>query len=224
MSQKNGAEYVIFWQKLLLKAIQKQEIGILRYKENKPYTPELLSTITDINIDIVKGALALFQKMGMIEINEKGDIWIEKANELVGSESDSARRVRKFREKSTNKQIEDKRYNVTKCNVETELETELEKELEKELVSSRSSASQNDPIINSFLKNLSNSQRVKLIEAQSDSNNTIENMLKYVEFLTKEKNKQIDNIPGYVYRGLEEDWNLSGEDYYEWGRKQVGYD
>ena len=97
MAQENGSEYVIFWMKLLLKSISGTEIGLLRYKENIPYTPELLSTVTDTNIDIVKGALTLFQKLGMIEIMENGDMWVEHANALVGSETDSAIRMRRIR-------------------------------------------------------------------------------------------------------------------------------
>jgi predicted phage replisome organizer len=127
MSQTNGAEYVIFWQKLLLKAITRQEIGLLRYRENIPYTPELLSTITDTNIDVVKGALTLFQKLGMIELLDNGDIWIEAANYLVGSESQAASRMRKMRERNkgvietnANTQTPDNRNIVTACYEEIE--------------------------------------------------------------------------------------------------------
>ena len=105
-SQKNGSEYIIFWQKLLLRAITKQEVGLLRYRENIPYTPELLATVTDTNIDIVKSALSLFCKLGMIEILNDGDIWILQANELVGSESDSAERMRMLRSHRKNDLIE----------------------------------------------------------------------------------------------------------------------
>jgi len=137
MSQKNGAQYVIFWQKLLLKAITKSnnEIGILRYKENIPYTPEILATVTDTNIDVVRSSLKLFVDLKMIEIMENGDIWVEEANKLVGSESESAQRVRKFREKRKNKELPEPLHcnnNVTRSNVELELEKELEIDIEKE--------------------------------------------------------------------------------------------
>lgn len=131
LSQENGAKYTIFWQKLLLKAIKKQEIGILRYQENLPYSPDILSTITDTDIDTVRSALTLFEKLRMIEVMENGDIWIAAAIGLVGSETDAAGRMRKLREKRK-KLISDERNNVTESYVEKEIEKEIEKEKEKE--------------------------------------------------------------------------------------------
>ncbi|MCP4648552.1 MAG: hypothetical protein GY853_00545 [PVC group bacterium] len=127
-SQKNGAEYIIFWQKLLLKAITSKEVGVLRYKENIPYTPEILSTITGTNIDVTKGALKLFMELGMIDITQNGDIIIDEfIQELIGSETEVAKRVRKHREKK----------DLLQCNEMKQIsntEIEIEKEIEKEIL------------------------------------------------------------------------------------------
>lgn len=100
LKKENGPEYIIFWQRLLLKAITSKEVGILRYKDNIPYNPEILSTVMDTNIDIVKGALTLFEKLGMIDLSDTGDIIIDELiQELIGTETDVAKRVRKHRKK-----------------------------------------------------------------------------------------------------------------------------
>jgi len=113
-NQDNGAEYIIFWQKLLLKAITQNEVGILRFKENIPYTPDLLATVTNTNIDHVRAALKIFAELNMIEIKENGDIWVDGINELVGSETGSAERVRRLRARNSlllgKKEIDEKRY------------------------------------------------------------------------------------------------------------------
>lgn len=129
--QENGAEYVIFWQQLLLLSITSADTGVLRYKKNIPYTPDLLSIVTETNIDIVKGALSLFKKLEMIEINGNGDIIIDGIiQEMIGSETSVAARVRKHREMlHCNKNV----TNVKQiCNTEKEKEKDKELELEKE--------------------------------------------------------------------------------------------
>ena len=99
LGQENGEKYVIFFIRLLSLAVKQEEIGILRFKENIPYTTELLSTVTNTDIDVVRSALMLFKEFGMIDINDDGDILLESAIKMVGSECDSAQRGRKFRAK-----------------------------------------------------------------------------------------------------------------------------
>jgi len=128
--QDNGAEYTIFWQQLLLLAISSKEIGIIRYKDNIPYTPDLLSIITDTNVDIIKGALSLFEKLKMIEINEKGDIVIDYIiQEMIGSETSVAKLVREHRKRKA-LLCNNLKQN---CNIEKEIETELNIETEKKI-------------------------------------------------------------------------------------------
>lgn len=96
-SQENGGDYICFWLKLLIRAIQQEEPGRLRFKETIPYTDSLLASVTKTDIDIVRSAMKVFQELGMVEIVPDGTIWIEAAQALVGSECDSAERVRAFR-------------------------------------------------------------------------------------------------------------------------------
>jgi predicted phage replisome organizer len=87
LSQENGEKYVIFWLKLLLKAIEQDRPGLLRFKENIPYDEKLLSTVTNTDVDIIRSALKIFRDLGMLQILENGDLWIKDVEKLVGSES-----------------------------------------------------------------------------------------------------------------------------------------
>lgn len=89
MAQPNGAQYVVFWLKLLLLSIQQEEPGALRFKESIPFSPEILSTVLDTNIDFVRSALKLFQQHGMIPIDEEETILLESVNSMIGSECSS---------------------------------------------------------------------------------------------------------------------------------------
>jgi predicted phage replisome organizer len=132
-NQENGSDYIIFWQQLLLKAITSKEIGILRYKDTIPYTPDILATVTDTNIDIVKGALTLFKKLGMIDITENGDIIIDEIiHELIGSETYSAERKRKYREKLHSEEIVPKLSQNCPLELEREKETDIDTDIKKE--------------------------------------------------------------------------------------------
>lgn len=95
-SMPNGKEYMWFYMKLMMESIDHD--GMLRFNDFIPYDAYMLSTITDTNIDIVRGAMSVFQKMNMIEVLDDETIFIEAVTKMIGSESDSAERVRKHRE------------------------------------------------------------------------------------------------------------------------------
>lgn len=98
-SQENGSEYLLFWIKLLCKAVEQAEPGQLRFLDTIPYNEALLSTVLETDIDVVRSAMKLFENLGMLQVVEDGTIWIEQAEKMVGSESSSAQRVRAFRER-----------------------------------------------------------------------------------------------------------------------------
>lgn len=129
-THRNGEKYIIFWLQLLLKSISQKDPGILQYKEDIPYTPELLSTITDTNIDIVKGALTLFLKLKMIEIKNDGQIWIKGIQELVGSETKWAELKRKRRKELENKENGQTKKLSGHCPIELKQEIDIKKDIE----------------------------------------------------------------------------------------------
>ena len=65
-----------------------------------PYTEEVLAVCTDTNIDIVRSAIALFEKLKMITISPDGDLIIDEViHEMVGKISEEGIRKRKYRKK-----------------------------------------------------------------------------------------------------------------------------
>lgn len=92
----NGKDYIIFLLKLQLKSIKTE--GFLRFKDTIPYNEKMLSVITNTNIDVVRSALKAFMSLGMIERLDDGTLYMTEVQTLIGSESSSAERVRRFRE------------------------------------------------------------------------------------------------------------------------------
>lgn len=122
----NGKDYILFYLKLLLESIDHE--GELRFSETIPYNEQMLSVITNTNVDIVKSAMKIFIDLNMIEILDDSTIFMAEVLKLTGSETAGATRVRKHRAKQKALQCNTAE---TKCN--TELEKEKEKEKEKDL-------------------------------------------------------------------------------------------
>lgn len=95
MSQKNGSEYVVLYQKLcLLTANSDGNMATQIGEMLIPYDANKISRDTKMSIDTVVVALELFKKLGLVYDQEDGILKIPYVSELVGSETSSAKRVR----------------------------------------------------------------------------------------------------------------------------------
>lgn len=99
MSQKNGANYVVLYQMLCLKCVNtngelKREIGeiIIPYDEHK-----IQRDCKYFDLDTVIVALGLYKQLGLIYVQEDGFLKIADFDNLIGSESESAERMRRMR-------------------------------------------------------------------------------------------------------------------------------
>lgn len=102
-SMKNGYEYSSLYLKLCLMSLK--EDGKLIYKGRIPYKPEMISTITGHNIDIVKAAIDIFVNLEMITILDSGVIFISDIQSLIGNSSSEAERKKKYRDRIKNDSI-----------------------------------------------------------------------------------------------------------------------
>ena len=95
----NGKDYILFYLKMLVESVDHE--GGLRFNDTIPYNDEMLATITNTNIDIVRAAMALFTELGMIEILDNGTIYMSEVLKMIGSaaSSDNAIRQQRFRDK-----------------------------------------------------------------------------------------------------------------------------
>ena len=119
----NGKEYLLFYLKLLVESIDHE--GELRFSDTVPYNEQMLSVITNTNIDVVRSAMKLFIELKMIEVQDDATIYMAEVNKLIGSEWSSTERVRKLRQ---NRKALQCNANVTESNTEKEIEKDIDKE------------------------------------------------------------------------------------------------
>ena len=98
--QPSGKEYIIFYLKLCLSSL-KDNGNLIRYVGNTllPYDVKALARLTNTNEDTVRVAMSLFEKIGLVQIKDTGEIYMSQINEMIGSETEVAKRVRKHRAK-----------------------------------------------------------------------------------------------------------------------------
>ena len=133
--QENGKDYIIFYLKLCLKSLQ-DEGYLIRYVGEKliPYDIKALAKLTNTSPDTVAVAMKIFIEIGLITRLDSGEIYLNQINEMMGSETDSAKRVRRHRAKEkmlqSNGEVLQSNSGVTKCN--TEIEIEIDKEIDED--------------------------------------------------------------------------------------------
>lgn len=91
--------------------------GKLLLSDGTPLDAETLSLVFNMEEEELKTALKLFEKTNLIEIKD-GVIKITDFDDMVGSECDSAQRVRKSREKSK----------ALHCNIEKDKDIDIDKD------------------------------------------------------------------------------------------------
>ena len=134
--QENGIKYSNFYLKLCLKSLRTDGKLIRLVGEILiPYDVKSLSSLTGVDVDTVRCAMALFEKIGCVKMLDSGELYISQLSEMVGSETDKARamRVIRAREKYGN----DVTRMLPECYPEKDIEKELDTELEKERESKR---------------------------------------------------------------------------------------
>lgn len=152
--QENGAAYVNFYLKLLLKSLS-DDGRLIRYVGQRlmPYDVKSLARLTNTDTDTVRVALELFVNIGLVERLETGELYMSQIDEMIGTETQAAARMRKMRarkalladnqanqcnEKENNSNnVTVERNNVKKCYTEQEQEIEQEQESRYKSKSSR---------------------------------------------------------------------------------------
>lgn len=121
----NGKDYIIFYLALMLESTNHE--GHLRFSELVPYNEEMLASITDTNVDIVRSAMKIFTQLGLIQMLTDGTIFLPDVPKRVGKECESAERVRLYRERNKLLQCN---ADVTKSN--DNKDKEKDKDIDKE--------------------------------------------------------------------------------------------
>jgi predicted phage replisome organizer len=122
----NGKDYILFYLKLLLESIDHE--GSLRFSDTIPYNEQMLSVVTNTNIDIVRSAMKLFIDLNMMTVFDDLTIYMNEVDKLIGSETEWAKKKRLQRAKEDNvPQLS------SECPTELELNKEKETNIDKEL-------------------------------------------------------------------------------------------
>ena len=136
----NGKDYILFYLKLLLESVDHE--GSLRFSDTIPYNEQMLSVVTNTNIDIVRSAMKLFIELNMMSIYDDQTIYMNEVDKLIGSETKWAEKKRLQRAKEDN-------VPLLSSNCPTEIEKEEEKDKEKEFHSfTHSIGSEEEPMEN----------------------------------------------------------------------------
>lgn len=141
--QPNGSTYALFYLKLCLKSLKTNGVLIRNVGDMLiPYDAKKLGEVTRTDVDTVRVAMELFQKIGLIQILENGEIFLSQLDNMVGSESKWAEKKRLQRAKKAEalptpedakKESEDIVLDVSeKSPREIEKEKEKEKDIDKE--------------------------------------------------------------------------------------------
>ncbi|AYQ15187.1 phage replisome organizer N-terminal domain-containing protein [Bacillus paralicheniformis] len=126
---------LIIWVKLLAQAGKTNASGYIYLSKNIPYTDEMLATIFNRPLPIVRMALQTFQQFGMIEIDEHNFISIsnwEKHQNVEGMDRVrqlNAERNKRYRERKKQLQLSSPQ-NAGDVSVTSRDGTEIDKELD----------------------------------------------------------------------------------------------
>lgn len=137
--QENGSAYVNFYLKLLLKSLS-DDGRLIRYVGQRlmPYDVKSLARLTNTDIDTVRVALELFVKIGLVERLETGELYMNQIDEMIGKETEAARRKRRYRARialeGDRKELPSgtmsQEYRTTSKQCPTEQEQDIEQEQE----------------------------------------------------------------------------------------------
>ena len=142
--QENGIQYINFYLKLCLKSIKSQGRLIRLVGETLiPYDAKSLASLTRCDIDMVRVAMELFKKIGLVQIFETGEIYLSQVEEMIGSETDKAKIMR--RKRAEQKALGN---NVTELLPEcyTDIDKNKEKDLDKRNKDINNSVSDETPV------------------------------------------------------------------------------
>ncbi|MEH6971373.1 phage replisome organizer N-terminal domain-containing protein [Bacillus sp. JJ675] len=129
---------LIIWVKLLSQAGKTNASGYIYLSKNIPYTEEMLATIFNRPLPIVRMALQTFQRFGMIEIDEHNFISIsnwEKHQNVEGMDRVrklNAERNKRYRERKKQLQLTSPK-NESDVSVTSRDGTDIDKELDKDI-------------------------------------------------------------------------------------------
>ena len=123
-----GDTHTIIYLKMML--ISLEDGGCIYYDGLADNLAEEIALMIDENVEDIKITLLFLESKGLLTRKNDRDYFLEQVPEMVGSETASARRVRKFRENQLALQCNN---DVTKRNGDIDIEKDIDTEKEKDV-------------------------------------------------------------------------------------------
>ena len=102
--QENGEKYVLLYLKLCLKSLKTDGVLVRQVgKMTIQHTAESIAKQTQFDVEIVESALALFEQIGLIEKNDKGESYLPEVANMTGSGSASESATKKKTQRQNKK-------------------------------------------------------------------------------------------------------------------------
>ena len=103
-NQENGEKYILLYLKLCLKSLKTDGVLVRQVgKMTIQHTAESIAKQTQFDIKIVESALALFEQIGLIEKNDKGESYLPEVANMTGSGSASESATKKKTQRQNKK-------------------------------------------------------------------------------------------------------------------------
>ena len=123
-----GDTHTIIYLKMML--ISLEDGGCIYYDGLADNLAEEIALMIDENVEDIKITLLFLESKGLLTRKNDRDYFLEQVPEMVGSETASARRVRKFRENQLALQCNN---DVTKRNGDIDIEKDIDTDIEKDI-------------------------------------------------------------------------------------------
>lgn len=177
-----GDTYTIIYLKMLIKAIQQDNKLYFEGIEDN-FADELALDLEE-DPDNVRMTLTFLQQKGLLEVVNDDEFYLANAEKMTGSESESAVRMRRMREKKTSQCDEDVTGQLRFGDIEKEIDIEKDKRVSKDTLC-RTDVQQvidawNEIGVNPVKKVMASSTRYKMLVARINEYG-IDDVLKAVD-------------------------------------------
>ena len=194
-AMQNGKDYILFYLKLLCESVDHE--GNLRFSSEIPYDENMLSVITNTNIDVVRSAIKVFSQLGMMELLDDGTYYMNEVNKMMGSaiDNDNANRQRRFRERQKELALQERYDSVTKNNESKSKSIELDKEIDNKKEISKEKKYGFDTFWSAYPKKVGKEKCLNWFLIHRPNDELLQKMLKTIE--AYKNTKQWSN-PQYI--------------------------
>lgn len=191
----NGKDYILFYLKLLCESVDHE--GNLRFSSEIPYDENMLSIITNTNIDVVRSAIKVFSQLGMMELLDDGTYYMNEVNKMMGSaiDNDNANRQRRFRERQKELALQERYDSVTKNNESKSKSIELDKEIDNKKEISKEKKYGFDTFWSAYPKKVGKEKCLNWFLIHRPNDELLQKMLKTIE---EYKNTKQWSNPQYI--------------------------